>query len=191
MTAETPLPTAEILRTLAVPARWRAYEALRNFGSMRGRDVAKLVKVSEGSMLAHLRELERIGFVTSTGDASKSRAQVWSAVAGGVRLMEYDRTEDYAVEADAWLKVRLEAQADVLQDWVTVAGNWPRDWQSAAEMYDSFLHLTRDELVELGNELHELMDRWHNAHSAPGPGTKPVAVSTNAVPYPHSYDPPE
>ncbi|WP_287901543.1 hypothetical protein [Arthrobacter sp.] len=138
-------------------------------------------------MLAHLRELRKIGFTVSSGDEKKPRQLIWSAVPGGVRLGAYSRTEDYAVEADSWLKVQLIAQAQIFQDWVTLADNWPEDWRSAAEMYNGLLHMSADDLEELARDLRELMDKWHDRRSRPVPDTRPVYVSAHAVPYPHDY----
>lgn len=184
-TEKTPEPTAEILTALAVPTRWEAYQVLRSFGDMKARQLGTLMRISEASALEHVRELARIGFTEPITDATNPRVEVWHAIPGGVRLGAYDPSAEWASVALAWLRVAVNAQADLLRRWPEVAFTWTAEWLAASEVYDYTMHMTVDELQQLADEFQELMGRWRQRTGDPSrEGVQAVWIATNAFPYP-------
>lgn len=190
MAEQTPYPTEEILRALAYPARWRAYQALRSFGDMTGLALSRILRISEQSTNAHLAELARINFVTAMEDPSVRRRQWrWHAIPGGVRIGAYDPEAPWAEAAMDWLRIAVRTQARMLEDWAEVAPTWPSEWLRASELYDYHFHMTSDELEVMTGEIATLMARWRERSRDPSrPGVQPVWVATNAFPYPTEYD---
>lgn len=193
-------PSADALRKLSVNVRWRAYEALRTFGPMTSRQLGKRVRVTdehgnrvrvaEGIMAAHLREMESIGFVTSSGDPQRPRSLQWSAVRGGVDLDEFDRTESYARAASGWMKVFLASESDLAVDWVDAAPSWPKEWRTAAENADVIVRLSVDELREVAEEMRALMEKIKvlaKERPVDDPRYRAVVAITHAFPYPDEY----
>lgn len=193
----TPELTLDSLLKLSNVVRYRAYIALRAFGSLRARQIAELAGVAETSMNRHLDVLEEIGFVTPERRGKTRQSWVWSAVPGGIRIgrLEGGDLQHAALE---WGRAVSGSYGIAVSQWPIVAPDWPQPWQSAAEVTDWVLHLTADQLELLGQELHNVMLKW-KAESAGNEEQReiqtvgrddpewisPVLVFINAIPYPH------
>lgn len=189
----TPEPTRDVLRVMANPFRARAYDALLIFGDMTARKLATLTSISEASLNLHMRELQRISFVAPLNPDAPVRQRIWHAVPGGVRLGELSETEDYTPEARAWLRSTLQAESQVLQEWIDRAREWPAEWRRAVERYDYVMTaLTVEQLTQLSADLNAVGQKWlsiSKQQDAEGrEHTRAAFVVTHAVPYPVAFD---
>lgn len=186
MSAErTPDATPEILEVMSDLVRWRTYHLLHGLGPHRASKIAKLVSISQASMIKHLQVLEGIGFVTSEGDADRPALQLWRAVPGSLRLSGMEDSEESATNMHNWMRAFALAEHLLLREWVDEEQTWPLVWRRAALNYDYWLHLTSDELQELNNELHAVTEKWDKMSRARTGGDSaytPVYVATNAIP---------
>jgi predicted ArsR family transcriptional regulator len=194
---QTPELSVEALLKLANVVRFRAYIALRAFGSLRARQLAEFTGVTESSMNRHLDVLAEIGFATAERAGKTRQSWIWSAVPGGVRVgrMEGGQMQDAALE---WLRAVSGAQGILASQWPSVAPSWPQAWQSAAETSDWVMHLTAEQLDGLAADLRAVAMKWKQAsaeneklraHQAATPEDPdwiaPVVLILNAFPYPH------
>lgn len=189
----TPEPTSKILRVMANAFRARAYDTLLIFGDMTARRLAPLVRISEASLLQHMPAMAEVGFVRAVNPDAGARQIIWHAVPGGVRLGDFTGAEEYADDARAWIRSTIEAESNVMQDWIDLAASWPEDWQRAVERYDYVLKaLTVDQLSELAGELNGLARRWFEVskrqEDTNRTDTRTVFLITHAVPWPVLYE---
>lgn len=154
----TGAPTAEVIEALCDPVRWRVYGQLRGGGPMRAKALADRLDVSEASMLRHLEVLERIGYVLAVDPDRAPRWRLWDAVPGGLTVEAVGGTDEGAMRR--WMRTFAAAQAAEVREWAENDSSWPDSVRDAALNYDYWMHLTPEELDELGRELFETAKRW-------------------------------
>ncbi len=163
--AETaPIRDPTTLRAFAHPVRMRLYEALLAQGPSTASQLAREVPGAPGSLSYHLRTLARHGFVEEAPElASDGRERWWRAVSGGARWAEEDLNESPGMReaATSAQLMFLARQQDRLRDWLQANDpHFGPQWRSVAVSSDLVLHLSSDELGELGRDLEEVTDRW-------------------------------
>lgn len=191
---QTPDPSSDVLRVMSNPFRARCYDALLIFGDMTTRKLARYTNISEASLNEHMRQLRGIGFARPLNPDARVRQLVWHAVPGGVRLSEeQDETRENAAEVRAWVQSTLQAEMQVLHDWVDTAAAWPVEWRNAVERWDYVMKaLTVEQLSELSQQLNELANRWmqisRRQEHMDLPEARTVFLVTHAVPWPVDYE---
>nr|WSS66253.1 winged helix-turn-helix domain-containing protein [Streptomyces sp. NBC_01177] len=149
---------------IAHPIRLRLYEVLVTDGPATAARLAKYVPAAPGSLSYHLRQLAECGYIEEAPELRlDSRERWWRAVPGGVRWSAADfEGRPGAREAIASAqRVLTGRHLDRLRRWQTNGEQqWGEPWTSAAHSTDSVLHLTPDELQQLGTELDAVLDSW-------------------------------
>ncbi|MGH2442359.1 MAG: winged helix-turn-helix domain-containing protein [Chloroflexota bacterium] len=143
------------LRALAHPTRVALVGLLRQHGSLTATEAARLLKLDSGSCSFHLRQLARFGLVEEAG--AQGRRKPWRATA---RVTSWPgMATDPEMESALQLLSGIVAQryAQVVQEWLNTRSGEPQDWQRAAWFGDMLLHLTPDELTELGLQIEQLV----------------------------------
>lgn len=152
------------LRAFAHPLRLRLYEALLATGPSTAAQLARDVPGAPGSLSYHLRTVAKHGFVEEAPErAADGRERRWRAVSGGARWSEEDLKQSAGLRraATSAQLMFLSRQQDRLRTWLE--GNDARfgaEWRSAAVSSDVVLHLSIEELSQLGQELEDLTDLW-------------------------------
>ncbi|MCX4980847.1 helix-turn-helix domain-containing protein [Streptomyces sp. NBC_00572] len=166
------------LRAYAHPLRMSLVGLLRSSGPFTATRAAELTGESVASCSYHLRILAKYGLVEEA-PGGRGREKPWRATA---RYTEWpDHSEDAAVaEAADALSIAI---AERYFERVTRAmGNrhtLPKEWREAEHFGDSLLHLTPEELTDLGARFGELLRPFEARGSDPSlrpEGARPVSV---------------
>lgn len=158
------------LRAIAHPIRLRLYEALVAGGPATAARLARDVPGAPGSLSYHLRQLAAHGYIEEARElASDGRERWWRAVPGGSHWSDedLDRSPGTREAFAAAQSVFLGRREERVRNWVyRDAQRYDRAWRSAAVSTDAVLHLSADELTDLGHELEEVLERWVNRSRA-------------------------
>ncbi|MCU7821589.1 winged helix-turn-helix domain-containing protein [Kitasatospora sp. DSM 101779] len=193
MTEEHPAPevppTVQLsdpraLKAYAHPTRMALVGLLRREGPLTATRAAELVGESVASCSFHLRQLAKYGLVEEAG-GGRGREKPWRATA---LFTSWDTAaaDPAAAEAvGALQRTVVERYAALAVRWLEVQPDEPPAWRSAAGIGDTLLHLTAEELTELGARIDELtrpyLDRLGAGAERPA-GSRPVLVVRMALP---------
>lgn len=187
--------SAESLAVLSDPYSLHAYDTLLVYGDMTTRRLSKLATISEASLNQHMKRLETIGFVTCTNPDAPTIQRVWRASRGGFDLGDSahnERYPEYAAAAQGFFRSQIQAQTNMLQDWIAIMNTWPLQWRIAADHWDYILKaLTVEQLVQMAGEINEVTQKWWEISKQQEkdgtPNTRAAYVVTHAIPWPIAY----
>jgi DNA-binding transcriptional ArsR family regulator len=170
------LTDPQAMRALAVPLRLTLVDRLRREGPATAAELSARVQEEPEAVEAHLRELERFGFV----EAEDGR---WRAVGKGVFFEIPDDPEGEAA-ARRLSNVMLLHYVDVPRRWI--AEDEPGlglDWARAAGLFNARLTVTADELRGIQEELERLLQPYLNRDAGDAPaGAGPVRILSYFLP---------
>jgi predicted ArsR family transcriptional regulator len=188
--ADEPVPRAialtdpKALRALAHPLRLRLVGLLRREGPLTATRAGEALGESAASCSFHLRQLAKYGLVEEAG-TGKGRERPWRATAQFTSWPTPAEAPE-AAEATRFLtSVVAQRYAESLQRWIDSRDETP-EWQQAADVGDSFLYLTADELADLGERMRALCESYRERNDQPGlrpDGARAVTVLHVAFPY--------
>jgi DNA-binding transcriptional ArsR family regulator len=150
------------MRALAHPLRLRLLGLLRTEGPSTATTLAGRFGVVPALASYHLRQLASHGFIEEAPELARDGKERWwraSHERTSWSTVEFLGTPE-RVEAEQALGreiVRVVAESGL--QWVTESSTWPGVWVDAADMSDWTLELTPEELRELRDEIHELIER--------------------------------
>ena len=185
-----PLPVTisdpQVMRALAHPARLGIMEHLGSTGdSVTATECAEVVGLSPSATSYHLRALARYGLVEQAPGRGDARERRWRSTAHAWRI---DSRSDAEPETRAAEKVLIEAfvtrDFERVRDWVRRMPDEPREWYDAAALTGTVLFCTADELRDLNDALHRLLEPYKrlNRRSTEVPGARPVVIHYAALP---------
>lgn len=156
------------LSGLAHPLRVELFQQLSHYGPATATQLAERLGESSGSTSYHLRQLERFGFVETDPERGNGRERWWRRVPGGVLINTPDREGDPAGHAAAKLVIgELQlGRRKRLEQWLTGADDWPKEWYEGSNNSSTNLTLTAGEMAELSKELDDVMVRWKQRSDA-------------------------
>jgi DNA-binding transcriptional ArsR family regulator len=149
------LTDPQAMRALAEPVRLTLVDHLRREGPATAAELSARVREEPEAVEAHLRELERFGFVA--GEDGR-----WRAVGKGVFFEIPDDPEGQAA-ARRLSNVMLLHYVDVPRRWV--AEDEPGlelDWARAAGLFNARVSVTADELRGIQEELERVLKPYLN-----------------------------
>jgi DNA-binding transcriptional ArsR family regulator len=153
------------MRALTHPLRLRLLGLLRSEGPGTATTLAARLGVSAALASYHLRQLGSHGFIEPVPELARDGKQRWWRAAhertSWSTLDWLDTPERVAVE-EAFGREIVRAVAERGLEWVTGASTWPAEWVDASDMSDWLLELTPEEVRELREELHAVVDRRTN-----------------------------
>jgi DNA-binding transcriptional ArsR family regulator len=177
---------ADSLKGLAHPLRVQIFDVLSTYGSFTASGLADRLGESSGATSYHLRQLERHGFVREVEGKGTGRERWWERVPGGISLSDRNLADTPANRASSSLVLRQweRNRSQLLAEFVE--HGWdelPDAWTSVSELTTANLHLTVDQLAEVGAAFAQFaaehLDKFRGQNP---PGSRPVQVHFNAFP---------
>ncbi|MFD9130334.1 helix-turn-helix domain-containing protein [Kitasatospora sp. NPDC059571] len=185
---DTP-PTVQLsdpraLRAYAHPTRMALVGLLRREGPLTATRAAELLGESVAGCSFHLRQLAKYGLVEEAG-GGRGREKPWRATALFTAWDTASPDPATAEAAGALQRVVVERYAELAARWLEAQRGESAAWQRAAGVGDTVLHLTAEELAELGARMDELtrpyLERLGRPDARP-PDSRPVLLVRMALP---------
>ncbi|MFD3912897.1 ArsR/SmtB family transcription factor [Streptomyces sp. NPDC058603] len=181
---------ARSLRGLAHPLRMRLLSTLRHDGPGTASQLAEQLGESSGATSYHLRQLAAHGFVEDDPTRGKGRERWWRATDEGTTFspdLHTDSNPAVRGAVDLFLHEVATIHTQELATWLGTASDWPREWSNSADLSDFTLRLTAEQLHEMNEKLHEVVERYRSA--GPGDGEAPqVRIHLHSFPRTGSTD---
>jgi predicted ArsR family transcriptional regulator len=179
------LTDPRMMRALAHPARIAIWTHLGLRGPATATECAEVAGLSPSACSYHLRALARYGFVEEDpGSAADGRQRPWR-----VRLIAF-RIESHSAEpaaalAGQFLAESLRADADETRArYLARQSEYPVAWQRALGDHQDVAHVTPEELEELQNRIHRVVDDYRRLDPAGRPpGALPVRLGIDMFPW--------
>lgn len=192
MSWERVRPDATNLRGLAHPLRVKMLTLLRSDGPATATLLAQRLGQSSGVTSYHLRQLAQYGFVVEDPDRNAGRERWWKSAHHGT-VLEGDIVREAPAETEAYLRAIAALYADRVDHWLSELPALTGEWEKSPTLSDMRLRLTPGEASELHDAINTLIEgyRRDNPDETPPPGTEPVVVQWQIMPFLRSADPSE
>ena len=170
---------AGAMRALAHPTRTRLLGELRAEGPRSVGGLSRVVDEAPGSVSYHLGVLAEHGFVEEAPELAPNRRERWYRARHDYTRLEPD---DVAGDSEATAALNVlrttiaRRYAEAFEDYLAREARLPREWVAAATGGDEILHLTVEQMVQLGEELHAFATRWAAISDKAAPGAEGVSL---------------
>ncbi|MGY0464797.1 ArsR/SmtB family transcription factor [Kitasatospora sp. cg17-2] len=154
-------------------------DLIAEWGSITSNQAAQMLRQSSGTCSFHLRQLARYGLVEEapTGDG---RSRPWRLRwEGSLMPPEPGTPAAGRTGGDLTPELATELEDGSYRHWLANRSAAPAEWQRDQTSSD-ILHLTSDELADLGAAVRALLAPYRQRE--PRPGTHPVAAVTRLFP---------
>ncbi len=151
---------------MAHPTRLTLVGLLRREGALTATQAAERLHESVAGCSFHLRQLARYGLV-EPAPGGRGRERPWRATARYTRLPRVLASPEVAAAADMFGSVLAERHFETTIGWIERRHAEPREWQEAAGMGDTHLHLTAGELTRLLADIAALVAPYAERSSRP------------------------
>jgi DNA-binding transcriptional ArsR family regulator len=170
------------MRALAHPARLAILEHLHASGSGNATECAREVGGTPQAASYHLRALAKWGLIRETASAD-GRETRWEIAARSIKFASGDDSPEFRSAAKALGRRVLERDERAIEAYLEAEHDEPREWREAATFSSGSVHVTAEELAEIGERLHEVMKEYERSNEADRPeGARRVHVVFRAVP---------
>lgn len=167
------------LRALAHPTRLSLVGLLRQRGPLTATQAGELIGQSAASCSFHLRQLAKWGLVEEAG-GGHGRERPWRATA---RSTSWKITTPELAEPSAALSALIvREQVDQIFRAIDRLPAETPEWQRAHQLSDAILHITPDQLEELGRRVWKIVASYEREQG--GAGARNVGVFFAAFPRP-------
>ncbi|MEU4064058.1 helix-turn-helix domain-containing protein [Streptomyces wedmorensis] len=166
------------LRAYAHPLRMSLVGLLRSVGPFTATRAAELTGESVASCSYHLRILAKYGLVEEA-PGGRGREKPWQATARYTEWPEYSEDASVAEAADALSAAVAERYFERVTRAMENRHRLPREWREAEQFGDSLLHLTPEELTDLGERIDALLRPYEGRASDASlrpEGARPVSI---------------
>ena len=154
------LTGAQALRGYAHPTRLRLVALLRQDGPQTATQAARAIGESVASCSFHLRQMAKYGLVEQAG-GGRGREKPWQATAMVTSWDPVSPDDPVAAAAAQALQLALAEQYfELTARWVRAQPGEAAEWREAAQLGDSLLYLTAEELGELGGQMQSLLEPY-------------------------------
>lgn len=153
------LSDARQMRAVAHPTRLALIGLLRREGPLTATQAGARLDESSGSMSFHLRQLAKYGLVEETGEGT-GRQKPWRATAQFTSWSATPHDPDLAEATVQFSRVIAARYAALTQAWIDHQPYESDAWKDAAQVGDTFLWLTPEELTRLGEQLTALLEPY-------------------------------
>ena len=172
------------LRGLAHPTRMRLVGLLRREGPLTATRAGELLGESSGSCSFHLRQLAKYGMVEEAG-GGHGREKPWRATARSTSWPKLTDSPEMTAATQLFTTVVADRYLALMREWIAASPDEPAEWREAAQLGDSILYLTADELAQLGRDMEALVEPYAERVPRPEarpPGARPVTCLQVAFP---------
>jgi predicted ArsR family transcriptional regulator len=158
-----------ILRAIAHPTRNRVLHELSAAGSLRAADVAQRTGIPANQASFHLRQLAKYGLVEVDPDAGRDkRDRVWRLTDDDITISPREMVQQPGGEAAYTVFQRNSvAWGHHLVDEAFKVSSELEDDPARRLVSESSLRLTKDEALELQQELNQVVARYRDAGRQP------------------------
>jgi DNA-binding transcriptional ArsR family regulator len=154
---------ARVLAALSHPVRRRLMDALKVYGPSTVGQLAERTGQAAANVSHHLRVLGGCDLIAEAPELARDRRERWWRLATpGVRWSTAEFDDDPAAQAvaNAAESLNLDRHASLVRAWFSASEADRRSWATAAFSTDRWLHLTPEELAELGQQIMDLLQEW-------------------------------
>ena len=161
----SPVLDAAAVKAFAHPLRVRLYYLLDADGPATASGLAARVGESSGSTSYHLRQLARHGVIVEVPDRGTAKERWWQTDPAGFTVHGTALRQDPATAAatDLLLTEFVRQRRAESQAWLEEARTADPAWVQASRDHRRSLVLTRSELVRLGAQIEQVVDRYRLA----------------------------
>jgi DNA-binding transcriptional ArsR family regulator len=164
------------------PLRMRIVDALRDEGPLTATGLGQLLGESSGAMSYHLRVLAEAGVVEEDPDRGNARDRWWRRAQVLYIPTDAEDPAGRAVELSA-RHLHLSRDEEALRQFVDHMDELSNEWRGAAFTGNFTLHLTADEVFELGLEFLQRIEELRRTPEERPPGTRRVSLTFRALPW--------
>ncbi|MEH0984242.1 ArsR/SmtB family transcription factor [Micromonospora sp. CPCC 205556] len=177
---------SRVLAAMSHPLRRRLLDVLKVHGASTVGMLAERTGQAPANISHHLKVLAAGDLVVEAPELARDRRERWWRLATrGLRWSHADFEADPAARAvaDAATSLNLDRHVAHARAWHAAADEERAAWGQGPFSTDRWLHLTPDELAELGREVIDLLARWGD-REIPDDGRerRPVFLFAHGVP---------
>ncbi|MFG2055939.1 ArsR/SmtB family transcription factor [Micromonospora sp. NPDC048930] len=177
---------SRVLAALAHPLRRRLMDVLKVYGPSTVGQLAERTGQAPANVSHHLKMLAAADLVTEAPELARDRRERWWRLRDrGVRWSTADFDADPAARAvaDAASSLNLDRHVALVRAWHAAGDDAHAAWGEGPFSTDKWLHLTPEELAQLGREVIDLFARWAD-RAVPDDGRRrePVFLFAHGVP---------
>ncbi|MFC0504627.1 ArsR/SmtB family transcription factor [Micromonospora costi] len=154
---------SRVLAALSHPLRRRLMDVLKVHGPATVGLLAERTGQAPANVSHHLKVLAAAELVTEAPERARDRRERWwRLVSRAVRWSNADFDADPAARAvaDAATSLNLDRHVQIARAWHAADETAHAAWGDGPFSTDRWLHLTPEELAELGREVTDLLARW-------------------------------
>jgi predicted ArsR family transcriptional regulator len=160
------LRDARSLRALAHPTRLKLVGLLRLKGPLTATQAARELGETPQRCTFHLGQLAKHGLVEEAG-GGRGRERPWRATAHYTSWPNVADGPEAAIAAQLLEAVVVEQHFESVMAYIDAKEELPKEWQEAAQLNDTALYLTAEELKELGRQVWELLEPYAGRNERP------------------------
>ncbi|MEU8297400.1 helix-turn-helix domain-containing protein [Micromonospora sp. NPDC048909] len=154
---------SRVLAAMSHPLRRRLMDVLKVHGPATVGMLAERTAQAPANVSHHLKALAAAELVAEAPELARDRRERWwRLVSRGLRWSNADFDSDPAARAvaDAATSLNLDRHVALARAWHATDDATHAAWADAPFSTDRWLHLTPEELDELGREVIDLLARW-------------------------------
>jgi predicted transcriptional regulator len=155
------------LRALAHPTRLALIGLVRREGAHTATQAARRLGETPQRCTFHFTQLAKYGFV-EPAPGGRGRERPWRATAARTSWPSAPQGPEMAAAASLVESSLAQRYFEELMAWLRRKPAESAAWQEAAQFGDSLLHLTSDELEDLGGQIAELLERFEERIASAG-----------------------
>lgn len=177
---------SRVLAAMSHPVRRRLLDVLQVEGPSTVSMLAGRTDAAVGNVSHHLKVLAQAGLIEEATDRARDRREHWWRVVATSRRWSTSEMPDDPVSqvvTQAASSLNLEHQVAKTRAWLAQSDAAEPQWLDAAFSSDSWLHLSADELEEVGRQITGLLAQWWS-RTVPDDGAerRPVFVFARGMP---------
>jgi DNA-binding transcriptional ArsR family regulator len=179
------LTDPKVMRALAHPVRMALLELLPVAGTLTATQASEALGESPANCAFHLRTLAKYGFVEEAG-GGRGRERPWRTIPMRINVQP-SHLDPQAAIAGQSLGRAWEARWFERAQQSLARRDFPAKWEEAVHSTRSMRFLTPEELTRLGDDIHEVFERYGGGRKATDhpAGSLPVELLFFGYPLTH------
>jgi DNA-binding transcriptional ArsR family regulator len=174
--------TPDQIRAMVHPLRMRIVDALRDDGPLTATRLAEMLGESSGATSYHLRVLAEAGVIEEDTELGNARERWWRRATLLYIPTDAEDPSGRAVELSA-RHLHLSRDEEALRQFVAHMDELSTEWRGAAFTGNFTIHLTAEEVFDLGLEILERIEELRGPPEDRPPDAKRVSITFRALPW--------